>query len=181
MSLDKELHNSFLTYVSCFMCQQPLVGILSHVCRYDSVICIDIISHNVGHLKNSLITQPLWWRSLQYLRSRLLIGHLHAIVFENCSTEARPRVSSFHPNTNPTFIFIFFKERKVNLTFPDFPFTTTISLTGQLSTYCCCRQWVFRAKPITWKEEVGKKEEKSLIVAELMCFCLLWIVSSSPL
>lgn len=34
---------------------------------------------------------------------------------------------------------------------------------------------------INWKEEAGKKKEKSLIVAELMCFCLLWIVSSSPL
>lgn len=33
---------------------------------------------------------------------------------------------------------------------------------------------------IIWREEAGKKEEKSLIVAELMCFCLLWIVSSSP-
>lgn len=42
-------------------------------------------------------------------------------------------------------------------------------------------QWVFRFQQINWKEEAGRKEEKSLIVAERMCFCLLWIVSSSPL
>lgn len=40
---------------------------------------------------------------------------------------------------------------------------------------------VLAVSVINWKEEAGKKKEKSLIVAELMCFCLLWIVSSSPL
>lgn len=59
--------------------------------------------------------------------------------------------------------------------------TASIRLSGQLSTGCHRWQWVLRLKQINCKGEAGKKEEKSLIVAELMCFCLLWIVSSSPL
>ncbi len=113
------------------------------------------------------------------LQSWHVFGHLHINVSKNYLLEARPRISSFHPNWRS---YRDFTEKGLS----DFPklsiyVTTTTSLNGQLSTRCHCWLWAFRVKQINWKEDAGRKEEESLIVAELMCFCLFWIVSSSPL
>lgn len=105
------------------------------------------------------------------------IGHLHIIVSKNYLLEAKPRISSFHPNWRS------YRDFTETSHFPRLSIYTQPQpfLNGQLSTHCHRRQWVFRVKQINWKEEAGREEEKSRIVAELMCFCLLWIVSSSPL
>lgn len=132
--------------------QQHLVGILSHVCRYDSVICIDIISPNVGHLKlmfEITDTSPLELPNhIVLMMMKFAISAIPAFYWSSachCIRELFNRsqakgffISSKHESL--FYLIFFFKERKVNLTFPDFPFTTTISLTGQLSTYCHCRQ-----------------------------------------